>query len=1451
MDASNQHSPGSCRRYAVSFTAMALLLLVIPSLHGAQQELESVPLPDTSSNSNPPNTKLGYKRLNRAAVATPVPTTSIGRLDMPTFGPLPTESAVGVPDQTEVPAVANATLSEPSPFPGLSEPILLLPGPEMPVPESQQTKGDQVEAPSGSLATSATGSGTRQSSAPAPNNSIGRLELPTFGPLPTEPVVRASNQITVPAAAQSAPSEPSTLQGLAMPIYPPPLPEIVVPSTQQGKGDQVEVPPEQRAILGAGRAAAARGDLKVAIGRFQEYLSSNPKDLKVRQEFTGILVRAKEWKQAIAQYELLLQALPDDTSILLGIANVQLQLAQPKLAIPHLLAALKASPNDTEIATQLARAYLGYREPQNARRVFDSVLSSVRPTDAKIPPRFGRLLLDLNRPRQALPFLNELAIRNPNDIDLLPELILANGWLGNYDDATRLIGEFAGREPRDAKLRVDLGDALFRISEFKLASLVYSQALQIERNNAQALLGMARVEIQLYEIESAAKLIEACDTATAPPALLALARGELHLAVGTYAEAIHVLRAYLERDEDDVDCRATLAKVYEATTDYEKAKAQWASLGLERGENARSASGVALILASQRLFAESNALCNYVLAEEPDNAKAISQLIYNFGKMNQLDLALELGKSYIDAAHEHDIGVVFVGLTLGKALLEGHRFADALAIYEVIAAKPHGQVAATYFGLYYATVCLGHDAEGRRFLLPALNGSLRDRMELADMAAAFNVNGLVIELCNSVLATRPHYLPALLRRGQAELRVATVDANITATVNTACLILQISPTNVAGRLILARAFAVVHNYPGAFVEYDKLIKTDPNLIQVRKELARTMYEANAYRAGNAQYIVAEYPTGEEVLHDASNYLAHPPEVIVQSPSTPPPAWSPIALPSSSQPLAAPAQEARKPSPLNPVLSVFSPAPLVTPAWAVSPLPSSAAAPISRTSSPLDVALMKVKSSTTPGHAASAWPITPLPAENGSEGNKPMSPLDLVLASAKVQVQPEPLPVPRISDTGVSSNSESGATAKDAAELEAERQRTQKRVAIEVEARALEVRALEQEQCAMSLKDLRIHQAVDAYNVVLANQPDNTSAMSNLAEMYGALGLTRAVIGTTNEILAVDPYNRDAAVVLDWATMTLQPRAKTQIDLSTQQGRNGLASIELDKYTVQSVCPFGDEGDYVGLGYSRMVYVPHGYPVLAGDMPSLLFGKQIGDRMQFVSELNFETYPNRFSDRPTFNGTLTYDVNDCWKANVGGFLRNVAENGASIDQDIFRGGVDIGSTFHITREMDALASYRFSGYSDNNLEHEALARFIYRLTPSPCELKFISTAQFTSFDETNILSGTNSPELPGNVIPPNFRHPYFAPLDFFYFEERLAYKQTLSRDLFKYSDHCYFLLEYGLGIDNRETIYHNFRVGLNCDVNLWLRLGVNAESTISPVYKAGAGFAFIELRWPPF
>src|SRR5262249_27605618 len=373
------------------------------------------------------------------------------------------------------------------------------------------------------------------------------------------------------------------------------------------------------AILGAARAAAARGDLRPAISRFEDYLRFNPKDHKVRREYAGVLVRAKEMKRAIEQYEQLLKALPDSSEIHLDLANVYLQIRQPRKAIPHLLIAQKKSPEDLEIATRLAQAYLGDGDLRKARVIVEQLLSFLRPGDPRVPTSFGRLLLDLKRPKQALMFLLPLRAQRPNDAELLADVIRAKGWLGEREEASQLIADLAGREPRDIKLRLALADALFRLREYPLAGLVFAQAQKIDPKDPRVLVGMARVDIQMYNVQPAAAFLESCEGDLVPAELLALARGELYWTVGKYAEAIQVLRAYLQRDGDDEDCRATLAQVYETTGDYEKAKAEWAKLCLLKGQGEIATLGIARVLGTQWRFAESGALCEKVLAEEPES----------------------------------------------------------------------------------------------------------------------------------------------------------------------------------------------------------------------------------------------------------------------------------------------------------------------------------------------------------------------------------------------------------------------------------------------------------------------------------------------------------------------------------------------------------------------------------------------------------------------------------------------------------------------------------------------------------------------------------------------------------------------------------------------------------------------------------------------------------------
>jgi hypothetical protein len=139
---------------------------------------------------------------------------------------------------------------------------------------------------------------------------------------------------------------------------------------------------------------------------------------------------------------------------------------------------------------------------------------------------------------------------------------------------------------------------------------------------------------------------------------------------------------------------------------------------------------------------------------------------------------------------------------------------------------------------------------------------------------------------------------------------------------------------------------------------------------------------------------------------------------------------------------------------------------------------------------------------------------------------------------------------------------------------------------------------------------------------------------------------------------------------------------------------------------------------------------------------------------------------------------------------------------------------------------------------------------YRLLPAPCELKFLTSLFFEGFEHTNPLSTGSTVSFPGNIVPPDFPHPYFAPHEFFYWENKLSFRHTLSRDLFKYARHIWYQPEYGIALDNRNQVYHHFSLALNCDVSTWLRVGAAADAVLSSVYTLGVGYAFIELRLPP-
>jgi hypothetical protein len=274
-----------------------------------------------------------------------------------------------------------------------------------------------------------------------------------------------------------------------------------------------------------------------------------------------------------------------------------------------------------------------------------------------------------------------------------------------------------------------------------------------------------------------------------------------------------------------------------------------------------------------------------------------------------------------------------------------------------------------------------------------------------------------------------------------------------------------------------------------------------------------------------------------------------------------------------------------------------------------------------------------------------------------------------------------------------------------------------------------------------------------------------------------------------------------------------------------------------------VLPWGDENQLVEVGFARARYVPKDDVPLDGNIPFVRVQGKPEERMLLFTQVNYEDYPNRFRDRPTFESGGDFDLTDAIHARARTFLENVVENGETLRQDIYRTGIDLSSDIRPSRTWDFGGTARFAWYSDVNYLGELYLVDNILLTFPPKQLKLVLDADLESFSHSTIFASSDHSDLRGTI------YPYFSPRHFAYYEARIEWTQWLSRDYFVHSNQCYYSLQYALGADSSLATYQSFRVLANFDVRPWLSIGADAKQILSSVYDATYVTAYLIIRFP--
>ena len=148
-------------------------------------------------------------------------------------------------------------------------------------------------------------------------------------------------------------------------------------------------------------------------------------------------------------------------------------------AVAELKAALRLAPRQPELIYELASAHYAARDFDLTIETMAPLLQAY-PDDARLLRLQGQSLLQLRRPEEALPFLQRLVERTPNDPSA--RLALGRAYLqtGDFAAAIRMIEGQLGNDD-DGSLHVQLARAYTGLGQREKAAALLSRSDEIQR----------------------------------------------------------------------------------------------------------------------------------------------------------------------------------------------------------------------------------------------------------------------------------------------------------------------------------------------------------------------------------------------------------------------------------------------------------------------------------------------------------------------------------------------------------------------------------------------------------------------------------------------------------------------------------------------------------------------------------------------------------------------------------------------------------------------------------------------------------------------------------------------------------------------------------------------------------------------------------------------------------
>ena len=347
----------------------------------------------------------------------------------------------------------------------------------------------------------------------------------------------------------------------------------------------IKAMPEQRELkTGLIDFLAARRSREIAEAELNGFIAQYPKDYALRFSLAQFYEQGKEYAKAEAVYRQVIAAaelegpgitardrlaalrirqndtagaekliaevlakVPRDDDALILRGSLALASKDPKTSIADLRAVLRDQPNAIGVMRTLARAHLANGEPALAEETMRRAVES-NPTDGSARLDLAQLLIQLGKPEQAKPVVDELVKQQPSNIEALSTQFKIGAANKDLASAKAAADAIVATNPKLSLGYFYQGTVAESDKHAEEAMRLYSKSLEIQPGAAEPLQGLTRLLVTENRAPEALKDLDAAAAQSPHGAFAPNLKGELLLSLKRNAEAVAAFKDAMERD---------------------------------------------------------------------------------------------------------------------------------------------------------------------------------------------------------------------------------------------------------------------------------------------------------------------------------------------------------------------------------------------------------------------------------------------------------------------------------------------------------------------------------------------------------------------------------------------------------------------------------------------------------------------------------------------------------------------------------------------------------------------------------------------------------------------------------------------------------------------------------------------------------------------------------------